>query len=98
MILFLSDLHLGRGGPDMARRVEQDVIACLEHHRERVRHLILLGDIFDEYIEYRHLVPKGHTRLLGLLANWTDAGVPITYLVGNHDPWHRDYFQQELGI
>lgn len=96
MILFLSDAHLGRSGND--RLVEADLISCLKSHRSRVEHLYLLGDLFDEYIEYRHLIPKGFVRLKGLLADWTDAGIPVTYLVGNHDPWHRDYFESELGI
>lgn len=97
MILFISDVHLGRGAAD-DRRVEQDLIACLDAHQDRTEHLYLLGDLFDEFIEYRHLVPKGYVRLLGRLAEWTDSGRPITYFVGNHDPWHRDYFESELGV
>lgn len=98
MILFLSDLHLGRPAAGSERDEELDLIACLEHHRAEVEHLYLLGDVFDEYIEYRYLVPKGFVRLQGLLAAWTDAGIPVTYLVGNHDPWHDDYFERELGV
>lgn len=98
MILFISDVHLGRGRPHDERVKERDVIACLRDHRDRVEHLYLLGDVFEEYIEYRHLVPKGYDRFKGLLAEWTDAGIPVTYLVGNHDPWHLDYFETELGI
>jgi UDP-2,3-diacylglucosamine hydrolase len=63
-----------------------------------VDHLYLLGDVFEDFIEYRHVIPKGFARLQGLLAKWTDAGIPITYLVGNHDPWHIDYFERELGV
>jgi UDP-2,3-diacylglucosamine hydrolase len=37
-------------------------------------------------------------RFQALLARWTDRGVPVTYLFGNHDPWHRDYFPEELGV
>jgi UDP-2,3-diacylglucosamine hydrolase len=35
---------------------------------------------------------------MGLLAEWTDSGIPIKYFLGNHDPWHRDYFEKELGV
>ncbi len=42
--------------------------------------------------------PKGSLRLQGLLAAWTDAGLPVTYVVGNRDPWHLDYFERELGV
>lgn len=98
MILFISDVHLGRAGYRADRAVERDLVACLRHHAGAVDHLYLLGDVFEEYIEYRRLVPKGFVRLQGLLAEWTDAGVPVTYLVGNHDPWHIDFFEAELGV
>lgn len=98
MILFLSDIHFGRGTEAAERRKEAALIACLRAHEGQVRRLYLLGDVFDQYIEYRHLVPKGFLRFQALLAAWTDRGVPVTYLVGNHDPWHRDYFGRELGV
>jgi UDP-2,3-diacylglucosamine hydrolase len=98
MIIFLSDTHFGRGEFAAERAKELDLMACLRHHREAVEHLYLLGDIFEEFIEYRRVAPKGFERLKGLLAEWTDAGIPVTYVVGNHDLWHRDYFKSELGV
>jgi UDP-2,3-diacylglucosamine hydrolase len=91
-------MHFGRGARSSEREKEAALIECLEAHAGDVDHLYLLGDVFDGYIEYRHLVPKGFVRFQGLLARWTDRGVPVTYLVGNHDPWHRDHFSEELGV
>lgn len=91
-------MHLGRGSEAAQQTTEADLLACLRAHADAVTHLYLVGDVFERYIEYRHLVPKGFVRFQGLLAEWTDRGVPVTYLVGNHDPWHRDYFAQELGV
>jgi UDP-2,3-diacylglucosamine hydrolase len=54
--------------------------------------------MFDFWYEYRKVVPKGYVRLLGKLAELTDAGIPLHYFVGNHDMWMRDYFQRELNI
>lgn len=98
MVLFVSDIHFGKHDAATERANEAALIACLAAHRDEVTHLYLLGDVFHQYIEYRHLVPKGFVRFQALLAEWTDAGIPITYLVGNHDPWHLDYFAQELGV
>lgn len=98
MVFFLSDTHLGQGSPEAARRLEADLVACLRHVGRDAEALYLVGDVFDAYIEYPSLVPKGFVRFLGLLAEWTDRGIPVTYLVGNHDPWHRDYFERELGV
>ncbi len=98
MIVFLSDVHYGRGSYEDDRRMEEELITCLRHLERRVDALYLLGDIYDCYIEYEHLIPKGLPRLQALIAEWTSAGVPVTYLVGNHDPWHREYFSRELGV
>jgi UDP-2,3-diacylglucosamine hydrolase len=90
-------MHFGRGPRSSERDKEEALIECLDAHEGEVDHLYLLGDVFDGYIEYRRLVPKGFVRFQGLLARWTDRGVPVTYLLGNHDPWHHDHFSEELG-
>lgn len=91
-------MHFGRGSDPSERVNERALVDCLEAHATEVDHLYLLGDVFDGYVEYRHLVPKGFVRFQGLLARWTDRGIPVTYLLGNHDPWHQDHFSDELGV
>ena len=98
MVLFVSDIHFGRDSTEVERAKEAALIECLEAHADHVDHLYLLGDVFDGYIEYRHLIPKGFARFQGLLAAWSDRDIPITYLLGNHDPWHRGYFAEEFGV
>ncbi|HEX8298876.1 MAG TPA: UDP-2,3-diacylglucosamine diphosphatase [Rubricoccaceae bacterium] len=101
MTLFLSDLHLGRGTPDATRAAERDAVAVIRAHDAGLLAggtLVLLGDVFDQYLEYRHLVPKGGPRLVGLLAELADRGVRVLYTVGNRDPWHGDYFEREIGV
>lgn len=53
--------------------------------------IYLLGDIFDYWYEYKYVVPKGFTRVLGKLAEVTDAGVEVHFFIGNHDIWLTDY-------
>jgi len=91
-------MHFGRGVRSVERDKERALVECLETHKNEIDHLYLLGDVFDGYIEYRHLIPKGFVRFQGLLARWTDRGIPVTYLLGNHDPWHQDHFSDELGV
>lgn len=98
MHLFVSDIHFGRFALDQERETERDLIRCLRSVSREVEVLYLVGDVFEHYIEYRHLIPKGFLRFQALLAEWTDAGVPVKYFAGNHDPWHRDYFEKELGV
>lgn len=102
MLLFLSDLHLGRGTPTESRDAECDAVALLAAHADRMAEpgggLVLLGDVFNAFIEYRSLVPKGFVRLQGALAALVDAGVGVTYVVGNRDPWHLGHFEEEIGV
>ncbi|CAM3192004.1 UDP-2,3-diacylglucosamine diphosphatase [Rhodothermus bifroesti] len=91
-------MHLGRADPATERANEAALLRCLETLADRTQHLFLVGDVFHHYIEYRYLVPKGFVRFQALLAAWTARGIPVTYLVGNHDPWHQGYFAQELGV
>lgn len=57
-----------------------------------------MGDIFDYWFEYRYVVPKGFTRLLGKLGAMTDEGVEIHFFAGNHDLWLTDYLSSECGL
>ena len=60
--------------------------------------IYLLGDIFDYWYEYKYVVPKGFTRVLGKLAEVTDAGVEVHFFIGNHDIWLTDYLSRECGM
>jgi UDP-2,3-diacylglucosamine hydrolase len=97
-IYFLSDFHLG--APDHAASLvrEKKIVEFLETIRKDAAMIFIVGDMFDFWYEYRTVVPRGYVRLLGKLAEITDAGIPIHFFVGNHDMWMRNYFQQELDI
>ena len=97
-IYFASDNHLGLPNEQESRDREKHFVAWLEKVRKDAAAIYLLGDLFDFWFEYKTVVPKGFVRVLGKLAELSDAGIPITFFVGNHDLWMRDYFQKELGI
>ena len=97
-IYFFSDFHLG--APDFASSLnrEKKIVALLEYARRDAQLIIIAGDIFDFWYEYKTVVPKHFVRLLGKLAEITDSGIPIMLFAGNHDMWMRGYFQTELNI
>ena len=97
-IYFASDNHLGLPNAAESRDREKHFVAWLEELRKDAAAIYLLGDLFDFWFEYKTVVPKGFVRVLGKLAELSDSGIPITFFVGNHDLWMRDYFQKELGI
>lgn len=97
-VYFASDNHLGAPDHGSSLQREKKFVRWLDEIREDCGALFLLGDLFDFWFEYRTVVPKGFTRTLGKLAEFTDSGIPVYYFVGNHDLWMNGYFEEELGI
>lgn len=97
-IYFASDLHLGVPDKEVSLEREKRFIRFLEHIEPNAKAIYLLGDVFDFWFEYKQAVPKGFTRLLGKLAQLSDAGIPIFFFTGNHDLWAFDYLIEEVGI
>lgn len=97
-IYFLSDFHLGAPGYLQSLEREKKIVDFLQHIRTDAALIVIGGDIFDFWFEYKTVVPKYFVRLLGKLAELTDSGIPIMLFAGNHDMWMRDYFQQEIHI
>ncbi len=97
-IYFISDVHLG--APALNNNRERELLFakwldCISHD---VKELYLLGDIFDFWYEYKKVVPRGFSRILGRLAMLTDRGIPVHFFTGNHDLWVFDYLPQEVGL
>ena len=97
-IYFLSDFHLGAPDAQSSLKREKLVIDFLEEIRHDASVIFIVGDMFDFWYEYRKVVPKGHVRLLGKLAEITDSGIQVHFFVGNHEMWMNDYFEKELNI
>jgi UDP-2,3-diacylglucosamine hydrolase len=97
-IYFLSDFHLGTPDALTSRERERRIIRFLEEIKDKAYTIFIVGDMFDFWYEYRTVVPRGYVRLLGKIAELSDAGIKIEFFVGNHDMWMRNYFQEELNI
>ncbi len=94
---FASDLHLGSPYHDDPREAERLFVRWLHSIEPEAKRLILVGDIFDYWYEYRQVVPRGFTRTIGLLGEMADEGVEIHFFTGNHDIWISDYLPTEIG-
>ena len=90
MIYFLSDAHLGSLAIPHGRMQERRLVRFLDEIKENAEAVYLLGDMFDFWYEYRHVVPKGFTRFLGKLSELTDSGVEVHYFIGRMGTWSRN--------
>lgn len=97
-IFFLSDFHLGAPDRSSSLQREKRIVQFLDEIKDEAAVIFLVGDLFDFWYEYKNVVPKGHVRLLGKLAELTDAGIALHFFAGNHDMWMKNYFQTELNI
>ncbi len=97
-IYFISDAHLGLHAKDSSLVRERYLVDLLEQARLDASEVFLLGDIFDFWFEYKQVVPRGFTRLLGKIAELTDSGIPVHFFTGNHDVWVFDYLPTEVGV
>lgn len=96
-IYFASDAHLGARFHKDPLEIEKRLVRWLDSIKEDAAAIWFLGDMFDYWYEYKYVVPKGHVRFLGKLAELSDRGIEIHIFIGNHDIWMFDYLPQEIG-
>jgi UDP-2,3-diacylglucosamine hydrolase len=93
-IFFTSDHHFGV--PNRAQSLERELkfVQWLEHNAPEMEALYIMGDLFDFWFEYKTVIPKGYSLLLGALAKLRQQGIPVHYFRGNHDMWAFSYLSR----
>ena len=97
-IYFASDFHLGIPNHEKSMEREKSLCRWLKMVATDADKIYLLGDCFDFWFEYKSVVPKGFTRLLGTLSEITDSGIEVKIFKGNHDMWMFGYLEKECGM
>jgi UDP-2,3-diacylglucosamine hydrolase len=82
----ISDVHLGHAPID----VERSLVSFLRALPGRASSLLINGDLFEFWFEWKSVVPRSGVRVLAALMDLHDAGLPVTMLAGNHDCWGGD--------
>jgi UDP-2,3-diacylglucosamine hydrolase len=89
-----SDTHLGAASSD----VERNLLAFLRHLRGRAASLVINGDLFEFWFEWRSVIPRPSFRVLAALADLVDSGMPVLWVAGNHDCWGGDVLRRDVGV
>lgn len=92
--LVLGDAHLGVAPAPSERALR----ALLRDLPSRARSLVVMGDLFDFWFGWRHVMPRAGYRVLAALADLHDAGIPVLWIGGNHDCWGGDVLEAEAGV
>jgi UDP-2,3-diacylglucosamine hydrolase len=99
MALYIfSDAHLGSASSDKEAEKVAGIAALCKRVKADGNRLVILGDLFDFWFEYRHAMPKDHFAVLCELHALNGSGTTIDYISGNHDFWMDDFFEKQLGI
>ena len=59
--------------------------------------LIIGGDFFDYWFEYKYEIPKGYENILKSLNDLNNHNIDIYYILGNHDYWDFGYLNKMTG-
>lgn len=93
-VLLASDVHLGACPPEH----HAAFMDWLDFAAAEASSIIINGDLFDFWFEYRWGITRGHDDVLTKLREIVAAGIPITLMGGNHDWWGGAYLRNEIGL
>ena len=93
-VVVVADAHLGQVPPAVAAAFHRFLDALPELGDT----LVINGDLFDFWFEYRAVIPRRHFATVAKLQAARERGIPITFVGGNHDRWGGDFLIRDLGI
>jgi UDP-2,3-diacylglucosamine hydrolase len=89
-----SDAHLGFAPPE----VSANVLSFVRYLRTAAGSLIINGDLFEFWFEWKTVIPRSSFRVLAALADLRDAGIPVVMIAGNHDCWGGEVLRDDVGV
>jgi UDP-2,3-diacylglucosamine hydrolase len=90
----VSDAHLGVASP----QIERSFVSFLRGLAGEAKSLIINGDLFDFWFEWKTVIPRRSFRALAALAELRDAGVGVLWVAGNHDCWGGEVLREDVGV
>ncbi len=90
----ISDVHLGV----VSAEVEDAFLRFLRDLDRRAASVVINGDLFDFWFEWKSVIPRRSFRVLAELRRLRDAGVPIVWIAGNHDRWGGEVLRDDVGV
>ena len=96
-IICISDIHQKLQVDDEEREKLKRLYSFLDEIKTwNLDKLIIAGDLFDVWYEYKTVIPKPYFTTLTKLKSISNRGIKIIYLAGNHDFRFRDFLQNEI--
>lgn len=93
--LIFADVHLQTAAPERTREFARWLRGFPADTFDRV---ICVGDLFDFWFEYKHVIFSDYFEVLRAFADLRDAGVELHLVCGNHDFWAGRFLRGTLGF
>ena len=90
----VADAHLGAKSPE----TERALVRFLRALPGRAGSLLINGDLFDFWFEWRTVIPRVGFRTLAALAELRESGLEVVFVAGNHDCWGGDVLRRDVGV
>jgi UDP-2,3-diacylglucosamine hydrolase len=97
-VYFLSDAHLGAAQGEVGERQHRYLHGLLDEVCCRGKTLVIAGDLFDFWYEWRHVIPKQHFPVLFHLRSLIERQIAVHFLAGNHDFRLHGFLEHTLGL
>ncbi len=96
-LIFLSDVHLGSHKHQTDQQLQSKIIQLLQYCKANKSLLVILGDLFDYWMEYPGWHPPLGDKMLEAFKTYHESQPSTLYITGNHDHWHLGYLD-EIGF
>ncbi len=99
-VYFISDVHLGAPSlkPEFEEERKIELLKFLGKVANDGSRIIIVGDLFDFWFEYRSVIPKDYFWIYSEFKQMIDNGIPIDYVAGNHDFFLGEFFSKSVGL
>ena len=96
--IIASDFHLKYIESEEDKQRSLLVQNFLESLIGKIDGLILAGDIFDFWLEWKHVIIKDYFEIFCLFKQLKDTGCRLIFLSGNHDFWLGTFLKDQIGF
>ncbi len=91
-IFFVSDNHFQKKSDSLELERKRKFYNLLDHIKNSGGSLVIGGDFFDFWFDYRGYIPYDYIEIFERLKSLKKDGIDIYYVLGNHDYWDFGLF------
>ena len=95
-LYFISDNHFNLNIDSQEKKRREYLYQVFKQIKSSGGTLVIGGDFFDFWFNYKNMTPTGYTDLMDQLDLLNQAGISIHFVLGNHDYWDFGYFKKKF--